>query len=147
MKIFAMFLLILGLLPGCRHDDKKSDAADGLVGTWVSICKTSDSDLYVKIEYKIELSLFTKTGRIYSDSNCTTEVGSSAYSVAYMTGNPVTTSTGNKATELDIKFNSTVTNLDIYAIIDSKLYFGDDADKNPATRPTALDFNFYFIKL
>ncbi len=147
MKKFTMFLLALGLLSGCWHDDKKNNAANDLVGTWRSICKLSGDVLYDKIEYKIEESVFTKTRRAYSDSNCTTEVSSSAYSVAYITGNSVTTSTGNRATELDIKFSPAITHLDLYAIIDSKLYFGDDTDNNPATRPMVLDFNSYFVRL
>lgn len=105
MKKFVMFLVVLGLLPGCRHEDKKSDAAGDLVGTWMGTCtQVFAGYVYSKGEIKFEANSFSNTLHLYGDSNCTTMTDMTdmaTFSGTYKTGNSITTSSGNKATEID----------------------------------------------
>lgn len=149
MKQIAMFFLVLGLLSGCLHDDKKDDKdTGGLVGTWLEPgCELIDVGVYVRSELQIETSSITATDHLYSDSNCTTMTGMESYSGTYTTGNTITTSDGTAATTIDVTTaiaDGGETFLDIFAIIDNKLYFG--VEVMGATRPTALDFDSYYVR-
>lgn len=149
MKKLAIFLLVLGLLPGCKHDDKKNDpaAAGELVGRWMTTVCEADVGGYSKTEMKFEATSFSVTYHYYSDSNCITMTNMDTDSYTYKTGNSITATSGNKATEIDITWSAAdggATYLDIYAIIDNKLYFGEVVG---TTRPTALDFSSYLVKI
>lgn len=144
-KFVVLFFLSLGLA-GCVHSKSDNDdASDELVGKWVSTCASAGAGQYSKLEMNMTGSSYSLTFHIYSDSNCTTLVFSSQPdSGTYKTGGTLTTTSGNKATEIDITISGGETYLDIFAIIDGKLYFGKDPGSN--ARPTALDFDFYFVK-
>lgn len=129
-------------------DTPTGGAAADLVGTWIFwLCEEDGTGLYERDDFEFAKDTFVATIRGHSDSNCaTTPVRTDPYTGTYTTGKEFTTTSGQKATELDLKFNAGGAISDIFAIIDNKLYFGDDADDDPATRPTALDFSYYYVK-
>ena len=120
-----------------------------LQGTWVTDCFDVAEGVYGKMTRDINGSSVTDTVSGYSDSSCNTLLGSSTpeyYKIVI--GNPVTTTSGKSATELNVTpLNGDTENYDIYSIIDGKLYFGDSPGTSAATRPETLDLVIFFTKI